>query len=67
MLVWLKKNGFGPAFWHSLLRLEKAQPRLTPAVDWLNDLIGPGGLLVVVSHLFAVPVLVLRVGLEKSI
>jgi hypothetical protein len=28
-------------------------------------LIGPGGLLLVVSHIFAVPVLVLWVGLEK--
>ncbi len=30
---------------------KKAQQSLTPAVDWLNDLIGPGGLLLVVSHL----------------
>jgi hypothetical protein len=32
---------------------------LTPAVDWLDSLIGSGGLPVVVSHLFAVLVLVL--------
>jgi hypothetical protein len=32
---------------------------MTCAVDWLNILIGPGGLLVVVCHLFVVPFLVL--------
>jgi hypothetical protein len=35
-------------------------------VDWLDSLIGPVGLLFIVSHLFAVPDLVLWVGLEKS-
>jgi len=30
-------------------------------------LIGPGGLLLIVSHLFAVPVLVLWAGLEKKV
>ncbi len=35
------------------------------SVDWPDDLIGPRGLLLV-SHLFAVPVLILWVGLEKS-
>jgi hypothetical protein len=44
-----------------------AQQGLTPALDWLDSLIGLGGLLLVVSHLFAVPVLVLWAGLEKSI
>jgi hypothetical protein len=39
---------------------------LTPAVDWLDSLIGPGGLLLLdSSHLIAVPVLVLRLGLRK--
>jgi hypothetical protein len=38
--------------------------RLLPVSDWLDGLIGPPGLLLVVSHLFAVPVLVLSVGLE---
>jgi hypothetical protein len=33
--------------------------RLTTSVDWLDSLIGPGGLLLVGLHLFAVPVLVL--------
>jgi hypothetical protein len=42
---------------------KRKQQSLTPAVDWLDSLIGPGGLLLVVSHLFAVPVLVLWVGL----
>jgi hypothetical protein len=37
---------------------------LRPAVDWQHSLIGPGGLLQVVSHLFASPDLVLWVGLE---
>jgi hypothetical protein len=45
----------------------KGTASLTPAVDWLDSLIGPGGLLLVdSSHLLAVPVLVLRLGLRKS-
>jgi hypothetical protein len=39
---------------------------MLPVSDWLDSLIGPGGLLLVVYHLFAVPILVLWVGLEKS-
>jgi len=39
---------------------------LRPAVDWQHSLIGSGGLLQVVSHLFAFPDLVLWVGLEIS-
>jgi len=34
--------------------------------DWPIIIIGPGGLLLVVPHLFAVPVLVLWVGLPKK-
>ncbi len=34
--------------------------------DWPIIMIGPGGLLLVVPHLFAVPVSVLLVGLQKS-
>jgi hypothetical protein len=34
--------------------------------DWVDSLIGPSGLLLVVSHLSAIPVSVLWVGLEKS-
>jgi hypothetical protein len=44
----------------------KAQQSLTPVVDWLDSSIGPAGLLLVVSHLFAVAVAVLCVGLENS-
>jgi hypothetical protein len=33
---------------------------------WLIIMIGLGGLLLVVSHLFTVPVLVLGVGLKKK-
>jgi hypothetical protein len=41
------------------------QQSLTAAVDWLDSLLGPGGLLFVVPHPFAVPVLVLWLGLEN--
>jgi hypothetical protein len=34
--------------------------------DWVDSLIGPGGLRLVVSHLFAVPVVPLSVRLEKK-
>jgi len=39
---------------------------LLPVFDWPTVMIDPGGLLLVVSHLFAVPVFVSWVGLEKS-
>jgi hypothetical protein len=39
---------------------------MLPVSDWPIVMIGPSGLLLVVSHLFAVPVLVLWVGLEKG-
>ncbi len=35
--------------------------------DWLDSLIGPGGLLLVISHLFAVPSSVLRARLGKKV
>jgi hypothetical protein len=42
------------------------QSLIKPAVDRLDNLFGPGGLLLVVSwHVFAIPVSVLFVGLEK--
>ncbi len=44
----------------------EAQQSLTSVVDWLDSVIGSGGLLLVVSHLFAVAVLVLCVGLENN-
>jgi hypothetical protein len=40
---------------------------LLPVSDRPTIMIGAGGLLLVVSHLFAVPVFILWVGLEKSI
>jgi hypothetical protein len=40
---------------------------LLPVSDRPTIMIGAGGLLLVVSHLFAVSVLILWVGLEKSI
>ncbi len=43
-----------------------AQQSVTPAANWLDSLIGPGGLLLVLSDQCAVPVLVLWVELEKS-
>jgi hypothetical protein len=45
---------------------QKTQQSLTRAVDWLHSSIGRGRLVLVVSHLFAIPILVLWVGLEKS-
>jgi hypothetical protein len=42
-----------------------AQQGVTPVLDWLDSLIGLGTLLLVVSHRFAVPVLVQWAGLEK--
>jgi hypothetical protein len=47
------------------MRLVKGTTSLTSTVDGLDSLIGPGGLLLVVSHLFAVLVLVLGVGWKK--
>ncbi len=72
------QNGFSPAFLHSL-RLVKdiVKPNtcqsvinmiwlLLPISDWPIITIAWGGLLLVVSHLFAVPVLVWQVGLDES-
>jgi hypothetical protein len=39
--------------------------KLLPVSDWPIKMIGQGGLLLVVSYLFAVPVLILWVGVEK--
>jgi hypothetical protein len=64
MSVWLSKM----VFWPSIFALfaEAGKRCSKAAVDWLDSLLGPGGLLFVVSHPFAVPVLVLWLGLEKS-
>jgi hypothetical protein len=61
-----QQNGFGPTFSHRmLLRLVKGTAE--PAVDWLDNLIGRGGLLLVVSHLFTIPVLVLWLVSRKKV
>ncbi len=48
-----QQNSFGPAFFAEDTGAAKGRTHqtLTPAVDWLDNLIGPGGLLLVVSHL----------------
>jgi hypothetical protein len=67
-----QQNGFGPSFfWRGFWGWHKAQQSLTPAIiDWLDGLIGPGGLLLVVlllvvSYLLGSFVSVLWVRLEK--
>jgi hypothetical protein len=63
----VQQNGFGTTgttFFHRMLRLVKHTAE--PVVDWLDSLIGPGGLVLVVYDLFALPVSVLWVGLEKK-
>jgi hypothetical protein len=56
---------FWPRICNGVQRL--AQQSVTPAADWLDSLIGPGGLLLLVlSEHSAVPVLVLWVELEKT-
>jgi hypothetical protein len=78
--IWLdQQNGFDPAaFLHSFLRLVKGTAKPTTChINMIQLLlrivsdcpiltIGPGGFLLVVSHLFTVPVLVLWVGLQIS-
>jgi hypothetical protein len=39
--------GFGSPFLHRMLKL----PKEAPAVDWLHGLIGPGGMLLIISDL----------------
>jgi len=64
----VQQNGFGLAFPQSMERLVKCIFKLKVAVDWLDSLISPGRLLLVVSHLFVVLVLVLRTRkLEKIV
>jgi hypothetical protein len=45
---------------------EDSFERLGCVSDWSIIMIGRGGLLLVISHLFAVPVLVSWVGFQKS-
>jgi hypothetical protein len=66
MSVWRSKTVQCPAISHSLLRLAKCTAKLTPDAEQLDSLIGPCGLVLVISNQFAVPGLVLWVGYEKS-
>ncbi len=78
--ILVQQNGFGPAFLHHLLRLGKgtAKPNtcpeksvinmiwlLLPISYWPIIMVASGGLLLVVSHLFAAPVLVYGWGWKK--
>ncbi len=64
-LAW--QNSFGPEFVHSLLRLVKGTTKPnTLLLNGLHSLIDSDGLHLLVCHLFAVPVLVLWVGLENK-
>jgi len=61
MPVWLTQNCFGPAFLNKIVGYrgwQKAQQSLTFAIiDWLDNLIGPGEVLLVPSlPPFAVPI-----------
>jgi hypothetical protein len=59
-----QQNGYGPAFFHRMLRLAKCTANPTPAIDWLDCLIGPGWLLLGSSFPpFLLPVSVLWVRL----
>jgi hypothetical protein len=58
---WLSKLVLALHFSTGCWGWKKAQHSLTPAVNWLDSLIDPGGLLLVIFNLFAVPVLVLWV------
>jgi len=59
-------HGFGPAFLHRMLKLVKGTSKPNICCDLPYSLIRQGGLLLVVSRLFAVPLLFLWVGLEKT-
>ncbi len=62
----VQQNDFNPTFLLMMMSYRKAQQSLRPIVDWLNGLIGPNGLLLMISHFFCNLNLVLRVELEKS-
>jgi len=66
ILVLVEQNDFNPTFLLMMMSYQKAQQSLTPIVDWLNGLIGPNGLLLIVFHFFCNLNLVLKVELEKS-
>ncbi len=58
---WGGGGGRDSKFWHL-----KNISFVLSVSDWPIIIIGPGGLLLVVAHLFAVPVSLLWVGLRKS-
>jgi len=66
MPVWLSKMVLAQHFAEFAEAGNMAQQSLTPALHWLECLIAPGGFLLAVSHLFAVLVFSLCVGLGKS-
>jgi hypothetical protein len=72
-----QQSGFGPAFLYSLLRLVKARHlqkesvidmnwQLLPVCHCPITIIGAGYMLLMVSSLFATPLLLLSAGLEKG-
>jgi len=63
----VQQNDFNPTFLLMMMSYQKTQQSLTPIVDWFNGLIGPNGLLLIVSHFFCNLNLVLRVELKKKI
>jgi hypothetical protein len=64
-----QQQGIGPEFLHRMMMLKVVRDTTTrpyTSHDWLDSLICRDGLLLVVSHLFAIPILVLWVRLKKS-
>jgi hypothetical protein len=54
--------------WNSLINRVKSSLLVTPYLsDWLDSLISPIGLQLIVSQLFAVPVSVVWVGLDELV
>lgn len=50
MSVWHNKIVECPAISHNMLRLVKCTPTLTPDAEHLDNLIGPSGLVLVISN-----------------
>jgi hypothetical protein len=65
--TWHSRMVLAPAFATGCRGWYMAQQSVTSAADWLDRLIGPGGLLLVVTNQCAVPVLVLWVKLGKKV
>ncbi len=64
MLAWLRNDVFYLSIIAQLRCLVKGTALRVP--DWLIILIGPGGLLLVVPHQFAVPIPVLWMRFQNS-